>query len=159
MAQNVLNAIQARPAIVQGVVVPPLTPSNSNVLRFISSVAAASQALPRPQTTIPVVGVQPVTDWRGRDVEIINEGTTAGDILFVAFSRGAAVVLVNTAAGATGAPTATRGEPILPGTRVRRAIPRASDRQVGATGEDVFVNWIAAANTPVLSMVLVEHER
>ena len=158
MSSNAFGAIKAKPAIVQGTVVPALTPSNSNALRFTSSVAAASQALPRPPTS-PAAGVAPTQDWRGRDVEIVNGGTAATDFAFFAFSKGAAVALVNTAAGATGSPQTTRGEYLGPGQRVRRTIPTADPAQTGPTAEDVFFNWIAAANTPEIHMVLVENER
>lgn len=158
MSSNAFSAIKADPAVVRGVVVPALTPSNSNVLRFTSSVAAASQALPRPTGT-PAAGVAPTQDWRGRDVEIVNGGTAATDFVFFAFSKGAAVALVNTAASATGAPATTRGEYLAPGARVRRTIPSMDPLQTGPTSEDVFFNWIAAANTPELHLVLVEHDR
>lgn len=158
MSQNTFSATRALPAVVQGTVTPALTPSNSNVLRFSSSTTAASQALPRPGLPV-AAGVAPVQDWRGRDVEIVNEDATAANFAFFAFSKGAAVTLVNTAASSTGAPTTTRGEFLRAGERIRRTIPAADPRQTGATAEDVFFNWIAAAGTPNISMVLVEHER
>jgi hypothetical protein len=145
---NAYTALRALPAVVQGAVTPALTPSASNVLRFSSSTAAASQAVPRPG--LPAApGVAPVQDWRGRDVEIVNEDATAANFVFFAFSKGAAVTLVNTASAANGSPQTTRGEFLRAGERIRRTIPLNDGKQTNSTGEDVFFNW----------MVLVEHER
>lgn len=158
MSGNAFMAIRAQPAVVQGTVTPALTPSNSNVLRFATSNVASSAALPRPGLP-PAAGVAPVQDWRGRDVEIVNEDTTAANFVFVAFSKGVAVSLANTASAAAGSPQTTRGEFLGAGQRIRRTIPNADPLQTGANREDVFVNFIAAAGTPNVSMVLVEHER
>jgi hypothetical protein len=95
----------------------------------------------------------------GQTLEIVNEDTTAANFVFFAFSRGAAVVLTNAASSATGAPNTTRGEFLGAGQRVRRTIPRPDPAQNHGTAQDVFFNWIAAAGTPNISMVLVEHER
>jgi hypothetical protein len=158
MSGNTFNAIRARPAVVQGTVTPTLTPSNSNVLRFASTTTAASQALPRPAGPVAST-VAPIQDWRGHDVEIVNEATAGTDFVFFAFSKGVAVTLVNDASSSTGNPKTTRGEFLGAGQRVRRTIPNPDTNQTGATREDVFFNWIAGANTPNVSMVLVEHER
>lgn len=158
MSGNAFMAIRAQPAVVQGTVTPALTPSNSNVLRFSTSNVASSAALPRPGAPV-AAGVAPVQDWRGHDVEIVNEDTTAANFVFVAFSKGVAVSLANTASGASGSPQTTRGEFLGAGQRIRRTIPLPDPAQTGATREDVFVNFIAAAGTPNVSMVLVEHER
>jgi hypothetical protein len=161
MSSNVLSATIAQPAVVQGTVVPALTASNSNVLRFTSSTTPASQAVPRPATS-PAPGTAPTQDWRGRDVEIKNEDTTAANFVFFAFSKGAAVTLgtvANHAGSATGAPRVDRGEFLAANERVRRTIPRADPLQTGATREDVFFNWLSGAGTPNISITLVEHER
>ena len=159
MSGNVYGAIRAQPAVVQGTVTPALTPSNSNVLRFTSSNVAASAALPRPGAPA-AAGVAPIQDWRGHDVEIVNEDATAANFVFFAFSKGVAVTIVTAAGNATtGAPATSRGEFLGAGQRIRRTIPFSDSKQTGATSEDVFFNWIAAAGTPNISMVLVEHER
>lgn len=113
-------------------------------LRFTTG-AARSDAMPRTS----------VNDWRGVEVEIVNESATATEFVFILFTVGVAVTLVNTASANDGSPRADRGEFLGAGQRIRRRVPVPSAMGTTATGEDVFFNRIAGAGTPNISMARV----
>lgn len=140
MSADLLKATLAK-APSADAITSPVVPSG--VLRFTSSVANASNAMPRTASN----------DWRGAEVEIKNESVTAGDIVWVLFSQNAGITLVVSAAAAGGDPLQTRGEPIFPGERIRRRIPPAPPGNP-ANG-DVFFNRIASANTPAISIARI----
>lgn len=113
--------------------------ANTPDLRFTSSTSQANNALP--------------ANWNGKIVEVTNESVTAGDLVAVLFSPTAAATVTIGAAAADGGPATTRGRIILPGTTRRMRLPRNQ-----AQGGVVFFNRIAAANTPVISLALVEYD-
>ncbi len=134
MSADLLRSTQAKAPKGDGVGTNP-----SGVLRYTSG-AALSSAVPRTE----------VNEWRGAEVEIKNESTTAGEFVFVLFSVGAAVTLVVTAAAADGGPLQTRGEFLAPGERIRRKIPGSP-----TLTQDVFFNRIAGAGTPSISVARI----
>lgn len=105
-------------------------------LRFTSSNVAAANNLP--------------AKFSGRMVEITNESTTVGDFIAVLFTFQAVTITLG-AAAADGGPAVGRGRVIMPGTTRRMRVPSPNE-QAGP----VIFNRIAAANTPVISVALVE---
>lgn len=108
-------------------------------LRFTSAVAQQQNALP--------------VSWNGKLIEITNESVVAGDLVAFHFSLDQARTVTIGAAAAAGDPTVDRGRIIMPGTTRRLRLPKNPSQ-----GGVVFFNRIAAANTPALSLALIERD-
>jgi hypothetical protein len=115
-------------------------------LRFTTAAGALSDAVPKAPSGGP-------RDFRGKQIEILNESVVAGEIVAFLFSH-AAIAVTAGVATATGDPSATRGRLIMPGERLRVKLPEplASANFDG----DVFFNRIALSGTPNISISLVE---
>lgn len=130
MSARKLTALENRAPFADGA-------ANTPDLRFTSGVAQQQNALP--------------ASWNGRMVEITNESVTAGDLVAFHFSFGVARTVTIGAAAAAGDPTVDRGRIIMPGTTRRMRLPANP-----ASSAILFFNRIAAANTPAISIALVE---
>lgn len=111
--------------------------TNTPELRFTTAAGSLSNALP--------------LEWSGRLVELKNESVTAGDIIAWHVSDTAGQTVAAPASAADGAAGVTRGRLLFPLERIRYTLPER-----GSQGGALFFNRIALANTPNISISLVE---